>query len=97
MATSVNELSWVGEDVCLVRSIHTEAVNHAPGVTFFLTGSQVPGRPSLGAWVTYGLGSEAADLPAFVVMTSSARGRRTSRTAGTTSAGRSACGWPAAG
>src|SRR5690606_17577640 len=57
----------------LIRSMNTEAVNHAPGVTFFLTGSQVPGRPSLGAWATYGLGSESSDLPAFVVMTSSDR------------------------
>ncbi len=65
----------IADDLCLVRSMHTEAVNHAPGVTFFLTGAQVPGRPSMGAWVTYGLGSEAADLPAFVVMTSSDKAR----------------------
>lgn len=65
----------IADELCLVRSMTTEAVNHAPGVTFFLTGSQVPGRPSMGAWVTYGLGSEAADLPAFVVMTSSDKGR----------------------
>jgi hypothetical protein len=51
--------------------MHTEAVNHAPGVTFFLTGGQVPGRPSMGAWMSYGLGCETDDLPAFVVMTSS--------------------------
>jgi len=61
----------IADDICLVRSMNTEAVNHAPGVTFFLTGSQIPGRPSLGAWTTYGLGAESADLPAFVVMTSS--------------------------
>lgn len=65
----------IADDLCLVRSMNTEAVNHAPGVTFFLTGAQVPGRPSMGAWVTYGLGSEAADLPAFVVMTSSDKGK----------------------
>ena len=65
----------IADDICLVRSMHTEAVNHAPGVTFFLTGSQVPGRPSMGAWTTYGLGNEASDLPAFVVMTSSDRGK----------------------
>lgn len=63
----------IADDICLIRSMHTEAVNHAPGVTFFLTGSQVPGRPSLGAWTTYGLGSLTSDLPAFVVMTSSDR------------------------
>ena len=65
----------VADDICVVRSMHTEAVNHAPGVTFFMTGSQVPGRPSMGAWLAYGLGCEAEDLPAFVAMTSSDRGR----------------------
>ncbi|MBL8853575.1 MAG: DUF1501 domain-containing protein [Planctomycetaceae bacterium] len=65
----------IADDLCLVRSMHTEAVNHAPGVTFFMTGSQVPGRPSLGAWLSYGLGSETEDLPTFVVMTSSDRGK----------------------
>jgi hypothetical protein len=60
----------IADDICLVRSMHTDAVNHAPGVTFFLTGSQIPGRPSMGAWATYGLGSMTDELPAFVVMTS---------------------------
>jgi hypothetical protein len=73
----INELlpytAGIADDICLVRSMHTEAVNHAPGVTFFLTGSQIPGRPSMGAWATYGLGCESSDLPAFVVMTSSDR------------------------
>lgn len=68
MLPSVGALA---DDICLVRSMHTEAVNHAPGVTFFMTGAQVPGRPSLGAWLTYGLGSETDNLPSFVVMTSS--------------------------
>ena len=61
----------IADDLCFIHSMHTEAVNHAPGVTFFLTGSQIPGRPSLGAWTTYGLGSLTSELPAFVVMTSS--------------------------
>ncbi|MGC4006529.1 MAG: DUF1501 domain-containing protein [Pirellulales bacterium] len=65
----------LADDLCVVRSLHTEAVNHAPGVTLFMTGAQTPGRPSLGAWATYGLGSETADLPAFVVMTSSDKGK----------------------
>ncbi len=60
----------IADEICLVRSMQTDAVNHAPGVTFCLTGSQIPGRPSMGAWASYGLGSEAEDLPAFVVMTS---------------------------
>ena len=75
MSELVLHTGSIADDVCLVRSMHTEAVNHAPGVTFFMTGSQVPGRPSMGAWVTYGLGCEASDLPAFVVMTSSDRGK----------------------
>lgn len=60
----------IADDICLVRSMNTDAVNHAPGVTFFLTGSQIPGRPSMGAWAAYGLGCETDELPAFVVMTS---------------------------
>ncbi|MCB8932679.1 MAG: DUF1501 domain-containing protein [Chthonomonadaceae bacterium] len=61
----------IADEICLVRSMHTDAVNHAPGVTFFLTGSQIPGRPSMGAWAVYGLGSMTDELPSFVVMTSS--------------------------
>lgn len=61
----------IADEICLVNSMHTEAVNHAPGVTLFLTGSQIPGRPSMGAWAAYGLGCSADELPAFVVMTSS--------------------------
>jgi hypothetical protein len=68
-------LGALADDICLVRSMNTEAVNHAPGVTFFMTGSQVPGRPSMGAWLTYGLGCESQDLPAYVVMTSSDKGK----------------------
>ena len=58
------------DDLCFVKSMYTEAVNHAPAITFFLTGAEIPGRPSLGSWLSYGLGSETEDLPAFVVMTS---------------------------
>ncbi|HND51371.1 MAG TPA: DUF1501 domain-containing protein [Pirellulaceae bacterium] len=58
------------DDVCFIKSLHTTQVNHAPAITFFLTGAELPGRPSMGAWATYGLGSETQDLPAFVVMTS---------------------------
>lgn len=68
-------IGGLADDLCLVRSMHTEAVNHAPGVTFFLTGAQVPGRPSMGAWLSYGLGSESENLPTFVVMTSSDKGK----------------------
>jgi hypothetical protein len=62
------------DDLCFIKSMHTEAVNHAPAITFFLTGAELPGRPTLGAWLTYGLGSTTDQLPAFVVMTSVSRG-----------------------
>ncbi|MCB0668006.1 MAG: DUF1501 domain-containing protein [Saprospiraceae bacterium] len=58
------------DDLCFVKSMYTEAVNHAPAITFFLTGSEMPGRPTMGSWLTYGLGTESQDLPAFVAMTS---------------------------
>lgn len=63
------------DDICLIRSMTTEAINHDPAHMFMNTGSQIAGRPSMGAWITYGLGSEADDLPGFVVLTSTGRGR----------------------
>ena len=60
----------IADDLCFIKSMHTEAVNHAPAITFFLTGSEMAGRPTMGAWLTYGLGVETSDLPSFVVMTS---------------------------
>ncbi len=60
----------VVDELCLIRSMHTEAINHDPATTFMQTGSQIAGRPSLGAWVSYGLGSESQNLPSFVVMVS---------------------------
>jgi hypothetical protein len=65
----------VMDDICLVRSMTTEAINHDPAHMFMNTGAQIAGRPSMGAWVTYGLGSEADDLPAFVVLMSHGKGR----------------------
>lgn len=58
----------IADDICIVRSMHTEAINHDPAITFFQTGHQQPGRPSLGSWVSYGLGSESDALPGFVVL-----------------------------
>ena len=58
------------DDLCVVRSLTTDAINHDPAVTFCQTGNQQPGRPTMGAWVSYGLGSENRDMPAFVVLTS---------------------------
>ena len=58
----------IADDICLVRSVHGEAVNHHPGQSLLMTGSPLLGRPTVGSWVTYGLGSEARDLPGFVVL-----------------------------
>src|SRR4051812_43139606 len=68
-------LPEVADDLCVVRSLHTEAINHDPAHTFMNTGSSVSGRPSMGSWLTYGLGSDAEDLPGFVVLTSSRGGQ----------------------
>lgn len=58
------------DDLCFVKTVHTEAINHDPAITFFQTGSQQPGRPSMGSWLSYGLGTTNANLPAFVVLLS---------------------------
>lgn len=68
-----NTASMAGE-ICLIRSMFTESINHGPGVTFLQTGSQVPGRPSMGAWLNYGLGSENSNLPGFVVLLTKGKG-----------------------
>jgi uncharacterized protein (DUF1501 family) len=65
-------LATVADDICVVRSCRTDQFNHAPGQIFFNTGFAQPGRPSLGSWVTYGLGAETQELPAFVVMSTGA-------------------------
>ncbi len=64
----------VVDELCFIKSMHTEAINHDPAVTFFQTGAQLAGRPSIGSWLAYGLGSESRDLPAFVVMISQGSG-----------------------
>ncbi len=58
------------DDLCFIRTMHTEAINHDPAITFFQTGSQQPGRPSMGSWLSYGLGSGNENLPAFIVLLS---------------------------
>ncbi|MFM7562015.1 MAG: DUF1501 domain-containing protein [Planctomycetota bacterium] len=58
----------VADELCLIKSMHTEAINHDPAITFFQTGNQQPGRPSIGSWLSYGLGSESENLPGFVVL-----------------------------
>jgi hypothetical protein len=62
------------DELCFIKTMHTEAINHDPAITFFQTGAQLAGRPSMGAWITYGLGSESRDLPAFVVLISQGSG-----------------------
>ena len=64
----------VADDLCVIRSMHTDAINHGPGVTFLQTGSPFPGRPSMGAWLSYGLGSENQNLPSFVVLVTKDKG-----------------------
>ena len=80
----VNSGQWISEllphtatiadKLCIVKSMVTQAINHDPAMTFFQTGSQISGRPSVGAWASYGLGKENSDLPAFVAMTSRGKG-----------------------
>lgn len=66
----------MADDIAIVKTVHTEAINHDPAITYICTGHQLPGRASLGSWLSYGLGSENEDLPAFVVMTPTWTGRK---------------------
>jgi len=72
--TEVSELlphiGGIADDICVIRSMHTDAINHDPAITFFQSGSQLPGRPSMGAWTDYGLGKIHENLPSFVVLLS---------------------------
>ena len=70
MCELLPHLSRVVDDICLIKSTHTEAINHDPAKTFFCTGAEMPGRPSMGSWLSYGLGSMNKDLPDFIVLTS---------------------------
>lgn len=65
----------VADDIAVIRSMHTEAINHDPGITFINTGSQFPGNPSMGSWVSYGLGSMNENLPSYVVLVSQGTGK----------------------
>lgn len=75
MSSLLPYTSKVVDDICVVNSMYTEAINHDPAVTFFQTGSQQSGRPSIGSWLSYGLGSENKNLPAFCVLLSRGTGR----------------------
>ena len=76
LSEAIPHLGGVADDLCVIRSMHTEAINHDPGMTMMQTGSQQPGRPSFGAWLSYGLGSENANLPGFVVLVSFGSSKR---------------------
>src|SRR5881398_518383 len=67
----------VVDELALIRSMYTEPINHDPAVTFFATGNQQPGRPTMGAWISYGLGSENQNLPAYIVLLSGGGGQPT--------------------
>ena len=66
----------VADEICIIRSMVTNAINHDPAITYICTGDQLPGKASLGAWLSYGLGTANENLPAFMVMTASWTGRR---------------------
>jgi hypothetical protein len=72
----IPHIAGVVDDLAIVKTVHTEAINHDPAITYIQTGSQIPGRPSMGAWVSYGLGSVNHDLPTFVVLHSMGSGKR---------------------
>ncbi|MBX3745623.1 MAG: DUF1501 domain-containing protein [Verrucomicrobiae bacterium] len=77
MSELLPHIGSIADRICLIKSMHTEAINHDPAFTYIQTGHQQPGRPSLGAWLSYGIGSENRDLPAFVVMISQGSGNKT--------------------
>ena len=68
------ETAKIADDLCIVKSMYTEAINHGPGVTFMQTGSQFPGRPSMGAWLSHGLGTMNQNLPDFVTLVTKGKG-----------------------
>lgn len=76
MSELLPHMSKVVDDIAVIKTVNTEAINHDPAITYIQTGSQIPGRPSLGAWLSYGLGSSNRDLPAFVVMHSTWSAKR---------------------
>src|SRR4051794_22462395 len=70
ISSALPHIAGIADEICIIRSMVTEAINHDPAHTFMNTGTMISGRPSMGSWLTYGLGSEADDLPGFVVLTS---------------------------
>src|SRR5262249_34469659 len=70
ISTIFPQLATVADDICIIRSMYTEAINHDPAHTFMNAGTTISGRPAMGSWVVYGLGSDSENLPGFVVLTS---------------------------
>ncbi|MDQ3622641.1 MAG: DUF1501 domain-containing protein [Verrucomicrobiota bacterium] len=68
-------IQTIADDLCIIKTVHTEAINHDPAITYMNTGNQLPGYASMGAWVTYGLGNENENLPAFIAMVSQGSGK----------------------
>ena len=68
-------IASIADDICIMKNMYTEAINHDPAITFFQTGAQIAGRPSIGSWLSYGLGTSNKDLPNFVAMVSRGTGR----------------------
>ena len=75
LSSMIPNIGGIVDDIALIRSMHTDPINHDPAVTFFGTGNQQPGRPTMGAWLAYGLGSENQNLPAYVVLVSGSGGQ----------------------
>src|SRR5881396_3246192 len=75
LSSMLPHIGGIADDITIVRSMFTDAINHDPAVTFMGTGNQQPGRPTMGAWLAYGLGSANQDLPAFVVLLSGGGGQ----------------------
>ncbi len=75
ISDALPHISTIADDICIVRSMQTEQINHDPAHTFMNTGTSISGRPSMGSWLTYGLGSENDDLPGFIVLTSRGGGQ----------------------
>ena len=75
VSETLPHIASIVDDICIVKSVNTEAINHDPAITYINTGVQAPGKPSMGAWLSYGLGSPNKDLPAYVVFISKGRGQ----------------------
>ena len=75
ISTILPNIGGIADDICIIRSMQTEQINHDPAQTFMNTGTSISGRPSMGSWITYGLGNEADNLPGFVVLTSAGGGQ----------------------